>query len=158
MLIYHFFFSAPASKSFNGWQWCICLFEGRQPWWFYYFLSFLSSTPSGSLYSLSLKWNSNRKIRFAYIRIFQVNLIGHPSGLGFQETRDLWIQADTDANGVLDYEEFKVTSQSIAFGIWFRMVSSFILHKLSPDVIVTGIAEYDLELYRVRPKGKPHWE
>ncbi|XP_050385291.1 uncharacterized calcium-binding protein At1g02270-like [Argentina anserina] len=37
----------------------------------------------------------------------QVNLIGHPSGLGFQETRDLWIQADTDANGVLDYEEFK---------------------------------------------------
>ncbi|KAM5555840.1 putative calcium-binding protein [Rosa sericea] len=39
--------------------------------------------------------------------LHQVNLIGHPSGLGFQETRDLWIQADTDANGVLDYEEFK---------------------------------------------------
>ncbi|XP_068329756.1 uncharacterized calcium-binding protein At1g02270-like [Pyrus communis] len=38
----------------------------------------------------------------------QVNLIGHPTGLGFQETRDLWIQADADANGVLDYEEFKV--------------------------------------------------
>jgi hypothetical protein len=38
----------------------------------------------------------------------QVNLIGHPAGLGFQETRDLWIQADADANGVLDYEEFKV--------------------------------------------------
>ncbi|KAM1028371.1 hypothetical protein ACFX2A_042023 [Malus domestica] len=37
----------------------------------------------------------------------QVNLIGHPAGLGFQETRDLWIQADADANGVLDYEEFK---------------------------------------------------
>ncbi|CAN6565903.1 unnamed protein product [Malus baccata var. baccata] len=35
------------------------------------------------------------------------NLIGHPKGLGFQEARDLWIQADTDANGVLDYKEFK---------------------------------------------------
>ncbi|CAN6568460.1 unnamed protein product [Malus baccata var. baccata] len=39
--------------------------------------------------------------------LHQVNLIGHPTGLGFQETRDLWIQADADANGVLDYEEFK---------------------------------------------------
>ncbi|XP_034202702.1 uncharacterized calcium-binding protein At1g02270-like isoform X2 [Prunus dulcis] len=39
--------------------------------------------------------------------LHQVNLIGQPSGLGFQETRDLWIQADVDANGVLDYEEFK---------------------------------------------------
>ncbi|KAM2647831.1 hypothetical protein TB1_001033 [Malus domestica] len=39
--------------------------------------------------------------------LHQVNLIGHPTGLGFQETRDLWIQADANANGVLDYEEFK---------------------------------------------------
>ncbi|XP_062091249.1 uncharacterized calcium-binding protein At1g02270-like isoform X2 [Humulus lupulus] len=43
----------------------------------------------------------------------QVNLIGVPSGLSFQETRDLWIQADTDGNGVIDYEEFK--------GIWSAM-------------------------------------
>ncbi|VVA12133.1 PREDICTED: calcium-binding [Prunus dulcis] len=39
--------------------------------------------------------------------LHQVNLIGHPLGLGFQETRDLWIQADVEANGVLAYEEFK---------------------------------------------------
>ncbi|KAH0980017.1 hypothetical protein GBA52_007194 [Prunus armeniaca] len=39
--------------------------------------------------------------------LHQVNLIGQPLGLGFQETRDLWIQADVDENGVLDYEEFK---------------------------------------------------
>ncbi|PON97165.1 Parvalbumin [Trema orientale] len=37
----------------------------------------------------------------------QVNLTGVPSGLSFQETRDLWIQADIDGNGVIDYEEFK---------------------------------------------------
>ncbi|XP_030489469.2 uncharacterized calcium-binding protein At1g02270 isoform X1 [Cannabis sativa] len=46
----------------------------------------------------------------------QVNLIGVPSGLNFQETRDLWIQADTDGNGVVDYEEFKQ-------GIWNAMLS-----------------------------------
>ncbi|XP_024028459.1 uncharacterized calcium-binding protein At1g02270 isoform X1 [Morus notabilis] len=37
----------------------------------------------------------------------QVNLIGVPCGLSFQETRELWIQADIDGNGVVDYEEFK---------------------------------------------------
>lgn len=33
----------------------------------------------------------------------QVNV----TGLSFQQTRDLWIQADMDSNGVLDYEEFQ---------------------------------------------------
>ncbi|CAN0889197.1 Uncharacterized calcium-binding protein At1g02270 [Linum grandiflorum] len=37
----------------------------------------------------------------------QVHLSGHPYGLSFQETKDLWNQADVDGNGVLDYEEFK---------------------------------------------------
>ncbi|XVF72910.1 hypothetical protein PTKIN_Ptkin12aG0158500 [Pterospermum kingtungense] len=37
----------------------------------------------------------------------QVNLTGLSHGLSFQETKDLWVQADTDGNGVLDYEEFK---------------------------------------------------
>lgn len=38
----------------------------------------------------------------------QVDLIGLPYGLSFQETKDLWIQADIDGNGAVDYEEFKV--------------------------------------------------
>ncbi|XP_021897214.1 uncharacterized calcium-binding protein At1g02270-like [Carica papaya] len=37
----------------------------------------------------------------------QVNLTGLSYGLSFQEIKDLWTQADTDGNGVLDYEEFK---------------------------------------------------
>ncbi|KAK8636165.1 hypothetical protein V6N13_004873 [Hibiscus sabdariffa] len=36
----------------------------------------------------------------------QLNLTGL-HGLSFQETKELWAQADVDANGVLDYEEFK---------------------------------------------------
>ncbi|KAK8284367.1 hypothetical protein V6Z12_D08G155500 [Gossypium hirsutum] len=37
----------------------------------------------------------------------QVNLTGLSHGLSFQETKDLWVQADADGNGVVDYEEFK---------------------------------------------------
>ncbi|GMJ00991.1 hypothetical protein like AT1G02270 [Hibiscus trionum] len=36
----------------------------------------------------------------------QLNLTGL-HGLSFQETKELWVQADVDVNGVLDYEEFK---------------------------------------------------
>ncbi|XP_059628904.1 uncharacterized calcium-binding protein At1g02270-like isoform X2 [Cornus florida] len=37
----------------------------------------------------------------------QLNLIGHCHGLGVEETKDLWVQADIDGNGVLDYKEFQ---------------------------------------------------
>ncbi|GLT79855.1 hypothetical protein SLA2020_513270 [Shorea laevis] len=37
----------------------------------------------------------------------QVNLTGLSYGLSFQQTKDLWTQADIDGNGVLDYDEFK---------------------------------------------------
>ncbi|KAK7321325.1 hypothetical protein VNO77_31852 [Canavalia gladiata] len=36
----------------------------------------------------------------------QLNLIGHCHGLSVEETKDLWIQADIDGNGVIDYKEF----------------------------------------------------
>lgn len=39
----------------------------------------------------------------------QVNLIGLPFGLSFQETKDLWAQADINEDGIVDYEEFKVS-------------------------------------------------
>ena len=47
-------------------------------------------------------------IRFTCFLLFQVNLIGIQCGLSFQEAWDLWIQADIDGNGVVDYEEFMV--------------------------------------------------
>ncbi|KAL1565478.1 hypothetical protein AAHA92_07690 [Salvia divinorum] len=37
----------------------------------------------------------------------QLNLIGHCYGLNKEEIHELWVQADTDGNGVLDYDEFK---------------------------------------------------
>ncbi|CAH1446604.1 unnamed protein product [Lactuca virosa] len=37
----------------------------------------------------------------------QLNLIGHMYGLSEEETKDLWVQADIDGNGVLDHKEFQ---------------------------------------------------
>ncbi|GFY83382.1 calcium-binding endonuclease/exonuclease/phosphatase family [Actinidia rufa] len=37
----------------------------------------------------------------------QLNVIGHRHGLCVEETRELWVQADIDGNGVLDYKEFQ---------------------------------------------------
>ncbi|KAL8210918.1 hypothetical protein R6Q57_005355 [Mikania cordata] len=37
----------------------------------------------------------------------QLKFIGHPNGLSNEETKDLWVQADVDGNGVVDYEEFQ---------------------------------------------------
>lgn len=36
----------------------------------------------------------------------QLNLIGHCHGLSAEETKDLWVQADINGNGVIDYKEF----------------------------------------------------
>ncbi|KAK9045090.1 hypothetical protein V6N11_058980 [Hibiscus sabdariffa] len=37
----------------------------------------------------------------------QFNIIGHRHGLSVEETEDLWVQADIDGNGVVDYKEFQ---------------------------------------------------
>lgn len=42
--------------------------------------------------------------------LWQVNLTGIPHGLSFEETKELWLRADLDGNGVFDYEELKVIS------------------------------------------------
>ncbi|KAE8679569.1 brix domain-containing family protein [Hibiscus syriacus] len=52
--------------------------------------------------------NSNHTTYSAFCdALRQVNLTGLSYGLCFQEMKDLWVQADTNGNGVLDYEEFK---------------------------------------------------
>lgn len=40
--------------------------------------------------------------------MWQVNLTGMPHGLSFQETKELWVRADLDGDGVFNYEELKV--------------------------------------------------
>ncbi|OAY74679.1 uncharacterized calcium-binding protein At1g02270 isoform X2 [Ananas comosus] len=37
----------------------------------------------------------------------QLGLTGHPNGLSSEETKDLWVHADVDGNGMMDYEEFQ---------------------------------------------------
>ncbi|XP_023771842.1 uncharacterized calcium-binding protein At1g02270 isoform X2 [Lactuca sativa] len=37
----------------------------------------------------------------------KLNFIGHPYGLSKEETKELWVQADPDGNGVVDYKEFQ---------------------------------------------------
>lgn len=44
----------------------------------------------------------------SYFHSVQLNLTGHCHGLCEQEIKDLWVQADIDGNGVLDYKEFLV--------------------------------------------------
>ena len=39
-----------------------------------------------------------------------------PHGLSFQETKELWVRADLDGNGVFDYEELKVN--------WYKPVGA----------------------------------
>ncbi|KAH6770996.1 Calcium-binding endonuclease/exonuclease/phosphatase family [Perilla frutescens var. hirtella] len=56
----------------------------------------------------------------------QLNLIGHCYGLHTEEIRELWVQADVDGNGVLDYEEFKQRiwnaysgqGEKVSDGVW----------------------------------------
>ena len=43
----------------------------------------------------------------------QLGLSGHPDGLSSEDTKVLWVQSDTDGNGVVDYVEFLVCSQAI---------------------------------------------
>ncbi|KAK9071680.1 hypothetical protein SSX86_008109 [Deinandra increscens subsp. villosa] len=37
----------------------------------------------------------------------QLNCFGHSNGLSKEEKEDLWVQADVDGNGVVDYKEFQ---------------------------------------------------
>uniref|UniRef100_A0A2P2QWI8 EF-hand domain-containing protein n=1 Tax=Rhizophora mucronata TaxID=61149 RepID=A0A2P2QWI8_RHIMU len=38
----------------------------------------------------------------------QLNLTGHGHGLSVEEIKELWVQADVNGNGLVDYKEFQV--------------------------------------------------
>ncbi|KAK4277664.1 hypothetical protein QN277_015626 [Acacia crassicarpa] len=42
-----------------------------------------------------------------YDALEQLNLIGPPCGLSFQEAKDLWVLVDMDGNGLVDFKEFQ---------------------------------------------------
>ncbi|XP_027109932.1 uncharacterized calcium-binding protein At1g02270 [Coffea eugenioides] len=52
----------------------------------------------------------------------QLKLVGHCYGLSIEETKDLWVQADIDGNGVLDFEEFE---QRIWHPTWSEVREEF---------------------------------
>lgn len=61
------------------------------------------------------------KLIYLPINFIQLNLTGHCHGLSPEEIKDLWVQADIDGNGVVDYDEFQVPScQQITQYLKFR--------------------------------------
>ncbi|RYR34166.1 hypothetical protein Ahy_A10g048903 isoform A [Arachis hypogaea] len=55
-----------------------------------------------------LKGENEDCITFSAFReaLRELNLIGHCHGLSEEEIKELWVQADVDGNGVLDYKQF----------------------------------------------------
>lgn len=68
----------------------------------------------------------------------QLNLIGHCYGLSAEEIKDLWLQADIDGNGVLDYSEFQVLMLNaleillivFVLELFLICISIYIIHKV----------------------------
>ncbi|PIA34948.1 hypothetical protein AQUCO_03700302v1 [Aquilegia coerulea] len=54
--------------------------------------------------------------------LHQLGLRGHPYGLSAEETKDLWIEADIDGNGVVDYKEFQ---KRIWNPIWLERIEKY---------------------------------
>ncbi|XVF12782.1 hypothetical protein REPUB_Repub08aG0149300 [Reevesia pubescens] len=54
----------------------------------------------------------------------QLNITGHRYGLNVEETKELWIQADIDGNGVVDHKEFQVTLMGLCLRCWLLFTRS----------------------------------
>lgn len=50
----------------------------------------------------------NMYSKLIFLVFLQLNLIGNCNELSAEEIQELWVQADIDGNGVVDYKEFKV--------------------------------------------------
>lgn len=55
-------------------------------------------------------------------------MVGHCYGLSAEETKDLWVQADIDGNGVLDFEEFQVDCSQPKFLSLINLLSEVLEH------------------------------
>ena len=113
-----FLVSVSTTESFSYRKRYICISEGWQWWWLHYLLWFLWSSSTGIVYFI---WSGSQTHIFLYFfymvseqasqccLILQLNLTGHHHGLIVEETEDLWVQADIDRNGIVDYKEFQVS-------------------------------------------------
>lgn len=62
----------------------------------------------------------------------QLNIIGHSYGLSVEEIKDLWVQADIDGNGVVDYKEFQ---QRIWNPTWSNQKEDHMANKAREDIV-----------------------
>ena len=59
-----------------------------------------------------------------YSVFLQLNITGHCHGPSVEETKDLWVQADIDGNGVVDRKEFQVTLMELRLRCWLLFTRS----------------------------------
>ncbi|KAK9070546.1 hypothetical protein SSX86_010948 [Deinandra increscens subsp. villosa] len=74
----------------------------------------------------------------------QLNLIGQVYGLGEEEIQDLWLQADIDGNGVLDYKEFL---QRIWNPMWSYQTENPSLDQEDSSRVTIGLDVTNAELF-----------
>lgn len=115
-----FLLSVSSAESFPYRNWCICVSESWQWWRLLYLLRFLWSSWTGIVYCnmisahfLFISLMVSEQVSQCCV-ILQLNLTGHKHGLADEETKDLWVQADIDGNGVVDYKEFQVDSMKLS--------------------------------------------
>lgn len=72
----------------------------------------------------------NMYSKLIFLVFLQLNLIGNCNELSAEEIQELWVQADIDGNGVVDYKEFKVS---------YRIRKHIKLKRNGFDLIIVGI-------------------
>ncbi|KAL8255453.1 hypothetical protein R6Q59_030520 [Mikania micrantha] len=74
----------------------------------------------------------------------QVNLIGQTYGLNEEEIQELWLQADIEGNGVLDYKEFQ---QRIWNPMWSYQATNLTREQEDSTRVTIGLNVKNAELF-----------
>lgn len=78
------------------------------------------------------------RIKIVQCSVFlQLNITGHRHGLSVEETKDLWVQADIDGNGVVDYKEFQVTLMELC------LRCSLLLHEKHTGASIILVKKFE---------------
>lgn len=68
--------------------------------------------------------------KLIFLVFLQLNLIGNCNELSAEEIQELWVQADIDGNGVVDYKEFKVNISNWKEMVLILSLLEFIFYML----------------------------